>query len=356
MATAMSPPRQQQLATVYLLRLEHGKWYVGKSTDIVSRIISHRAGSDVAWVRAHPMLDYSILGVDNEGHMEDNKTIDEMYARGWRNVRGGMYCQMELTAAHQDDIRRRMCSLRNLCYACARPMTRDHIASRCTQPESEEHASRVPSRAPVAAAPAVAEQWQPGHAVAAQLPGPLAWGPYASGAGLVRAGATLLGIRPREEVAPAGRDAHLEHPPAWQPPARGGAGGAAAGHPPREVVGGGYGGANAVAREDNRHVRHRGDPSAECERCGRDSHTAVRCFARVHADGRRLSDEDEDDDGSDTGDRSQVRRRGGPSMECARCGRDSHTAAGCYARVHANGGRLSDEDEDDDDSDDSDDY
>jgi cellular nucleic acid-binding protein len=59
------------------------------------------------------------------------------------------------------------------------------------------------------------------------------------------------------------------------------------------------------------------ESSSGCTRCGRDSHTAAQCYATTAV------------------------AREAVSSVCTRCGRDSHTAAArCYAKTHEAGHRL----------------
>ena len=77
-----------------------------------------------------------------------------------------------------------------------------------------------------------------------------------------------------------------------------------------------------------------------CSRCGRDSHSASNCFARTDADGEDL----EHDHRQLPTPRRNDTLRGSSSRtikySCSRCGRDTHLARDCYARLDINGSSL----------------
>lgn len=82
---------------LYVLKLEHGKWYVGiTSQEPQVRFLEHKAGRRAAyWTMAHKPLEIELtedLGVVTRQHAEvhENKiTRSLMKERGLNNVRGG---------------------------------------------------------------------------------------------------------------------------------------------------------------------------------------------------------------------------------------------------------------------------
>jgi predicted GIY-YIG superfamily endonuclease len=42
---------------IYTLRLEHGCWYVGRSSSVNLRVTDHWAGNGAAWTRLHPIIE-----------------------------------------------------------------------------------------------------------------------------------------------------------------------------------------------------------------------------------------------------------------------------------------------------------
>ena len=80
---------------VYILELENSKYYVGYSSDISARITQHFSGEGSKWTQMHkPIRIYDVQRGDE--HIEKLTTITMMIKHGWRNVRGGPYCAVNL--------------------------------------------------------------------------------------------------------------------------------------------------------------------------------------------------------------------------------------------------------------------
>ena len=114
----------------------------------------------------------------------------------------------------------------------------------------------------------------------------------------------------------------------------------AAAEPPRTVPAP----APNISRPQRERLHERNEGRA-CARCGRDSHSAVGCYARTHLNGTTLEEPPRTAPPPAPSlirpPRERPRERDDGSA-CFRCGRDSHWAAGCYARTHADGTRLAD--------------
>ena len=80
---------------VYVLELEGGRWYVGYSADLHTRIASHFLGAGSKWTLLHKPI--SVHSVSPGGTMLENATTIAMMCRyGWENVRGGSYCNVDM--------------------------------------------------------------------------------------------------------------------------------------------------------------------------------------------------------------------------------------------------------------------
>ena len=81
--------------SVYTLELEGGKYYVGYSDDVLRRIAEHWLQRGSLWTRTRrPVKVLEVVPGNLE--LETAKTIALMCDKGWRNVRGGPYCQLEM--------------------------------------------------------------------------------------------------------------------------------------------------------------------------------------------------------------------------------------------------------------------
>ena len=82
---------------VYVLELEDEFFYVGWSSDPCVRIAEHVTGRGALWTKLHPPL--RVLSITPGGiELEDPTTILTMCQYGWRRVRGGSWCNPDMTA------------------------------------------------------------------------------------------------------------------------------------------------------------------------------------------------------------------------------------------------------------------
>ena len=75
--------------TVYVLRLEHGKYYVGKTQNKNARLLSHFAGIGSAWTQKYHPIAVDVLYPNCDAFDEDKYTKIYMQRRGIEHVRGG---------------------------------------------------------------------------------------------------------------------------------------------------------------------------------------------------------------------------------------------------------------------------
>ena len=90
---------------VYILKLEGGKYYVGKSKDPKRRFEQHKSGAGgrgAEWTKLHRPIE--ILKIIENGD-EDVITIQQMDEHLMDNVRGGSFCNTYLTEAERKVIR-----------------------------------------------------------------------------------------------------------------------------------------------------------------------------------------------------------------------------------------------------------
>lgn len=89
------------LLKLYLLELEHDKYYVGQTDDTDFRFSEHLAGKGAKWTRLHKPLHMLLtknLSVESpaEAMLYENwMTLQNMERFGWENVRGGDFTVVE---------------------------------------------------------------------------------------------------------------------------------------------------------------------------------------------------------------------------------------------------------------------
>lgn len=116
------------ITNIYILQLEHEKYYVGKSADVTTRFIQHQRGEGAAWTRAHPPL--KILKViEGASHFDEDKVVKEyMSLYGIENVRGGSYVEMDLSPEKIRLLKAEIWGAANKCTRCGRG---GHYVVRC---------------------------------------------------------------------------------------------------------------------------------------------------------------------------------------------------------------------------------
>jgi predicted GIY-YIG superfamily endonuclease len=113
---------------LYVLQLQGGKYYVGKTTDINRRYEEHKTGRGSSWTSKYKPVKILEVRPLKDTHDENNTTKDLMKKYGVDNVRGGSYTQVELpehlTATLQAEIRGNS----DACFKCGE---QGHFAKDC---------------------------------------------------------------------------------------------------------------------------------------------------------------------------------------------------------------------------------
>jgi predicted GIY-YIG superfamily endonuclease len=89
------------LITIYILELEGGYYYVGKTKNFEKRLKQHFNGKGAEWTKMNKVkkvyksYDFEIESeIDGEG-LENHFTVELMKEKDWFKVRGGYFCNID---------------------------------------------------------------------------------------------------------------------------------------------------------------------------------------------------------------------------------------------------------------------
>lgn len=116
------------MISIYLLKLEQGKYYVGKSKDPINRFEDHINGNGSVWTTKYKPVELVKTFENCDEFDEDKYTKIFMNQYGINNVRGGSYVQVELDDQTVKLLEREMRSANNICFKCG---SKEHYILEC---------------------------------------------------------------------------------------------------------------------------------------------------------------------------------------------------------------------------------
>ena len=126
---------------IYVLQCRSGKYYVGKTADVMRRYEEHRGGKGSAWTKKYPPTRLMECRAITGSHDENNVTKDLMKKYGVDNVRGGTYTQIVLADELIKALNMEFRGNADVCYKCN---LAGHFANKCPGvAESEDEYEEV---------------------------------------------------------------------------------------------------------------------------------------------------------------------------------------------------------------------
>lgn len=100
----------EKTTSIYVLKLEHGKYFVGESDDPVKQLEEHREGLGPLWTQLHKPIQILEIIPFQRGQL-DVYTKRTMRSYGIENVRGGTWSMARLTDAQRHALHDSSCLL-----------------------------------------------------------------------------------------------------------------------------------------------------------------------------------------------------------------------------------------------------
>lgn len=113
---------------IYILRLQGGKYYVGKSNNVMKRYQEHLDGKGSSWTRKYKPIGVEKV-IENASPFDEDKYVKEYIAKhGFQKVRGGTYVQEELDEIQMEALKREIWGAQDCCTNCGR---KGHFVKDC---------------------------------------------------------------------------------------------------------------------------------------------------------------------------------------------------------------------------------
>ena len=123
------------MSKYYVLQLQNGKYYIGTSSNIETRVRQHKIGDGSEWTKIFKPVKVLETGDILDSHTENNITKNYMQKYGIENVRGGSYSQVTLADATFEVLQKEFRGNTNTCFKCG---SSEHWARNCHIEEDEE--------------------------------------------------------------------------------------------------------------------------------------------------------------------------------------------------------------------------
>lgn len=115
---------------IYRLTLADGKYYVGRTNNIQRRFLEHSLGVGANWTKIYPPTSNIVITSPLHKPQDEDAAVKEMMTEhGIDNVRGGSYCNCNLTSTQYDMLLTEAIRSASICAKCLRA---GHMERQCT--------------------------------------------------------------------------------------------------------------------------------------------------------------------------------------------------------------------------------
>ncbi len=113
---------------IYVLKLEGGRYYVGKTNNLMKRYEEHLSGRGSAWTKLYKPIKLEETKENVSPFEEDKVTKEYMSKYGIDKVRGGSYVETELSDFQKGALNTEIWGAKDCCTNCGR---KGHFVKDC---------------------------------------------------------------------------------------------------------------------------------------------------------------------------------------------------------------------------------